>query len=222
MPSRDFDVDSLARHLHITPAQVAKLADRGGVPGRKIGGDWRFSKAEIHHWLEERIGAAGEEDLEHVQGLLDEAAEGNEPATVAISELLLPEAVAIPLAARTRGSVVKSMVELAANTGLLWDSAEMAEAVQAREKLHPTALDNGVALLHPRRPLPHCLGQPLLALGKTASGIPFGSENGQLTDIFFLICSVDDSQHLRTLARLSRLIAAPGFLDAIRAAETSA
>jgi nitrogen PTS system EIIA component len=79
-----------------------------------------------------------------------------------------------------------------------------------------------VALLHPRRPLPHCLGQPLLALGKTSSGVPFGSENGQLTDIFFLICSVDDSQHLRTLARLSRLISAPGFLEAIRAAESSA
>src|SRR6478752_103279 len=179
MPSHDFDVDSLARYLHISPAQVAKLADRGGVPARKIGGDWRFSKAEIHHWLEERIGAAGEADLQHVQDLLDEAAEGSEPATVAISELLMPEAIALPLPARTRSSVIKSMVELAANTGLLWDAAEMAEAVQAREKLHPTALDNGVALLHPRRPLPHCLGQPLLALGKTASGIPFGSESGQ-------------------------------------------
>jgi len=168
MPSQDFDVDSLARYLHISPAQVAKLADRGSVPGRKIGGDWRFSKAEIHHWLEERIGAAGEEDLQHVQDLLDEAAEGNEPATVTISELLLPDAIGIPLAARTRSSVIKLMVELAAKTGLLWDAAEMAEAVEARERLHPTALDNGVALLHPRRPLPHVLAQPLLALGRTA------------------------------------------------------
>src|SRR6187399_1265366 len=218
----DFDTDSLARYLHLSPTQVQKLADRGNVPGRKIAGQWKFTKGEIHHWLEERIGAAGEADLVHVQDLLDRAAAQHEAANVVISELLLPEAVAIPLAARTRGSVIKSMVELAANTGLLWDSAEMAEAVQAREKLHPTALDNGVALLHPRRPLPHCLGQPLLALGKTSSGVPFGSENGQLTDIFFLICSVDDSQHLRTLARLSRLVASPGFLEAIRSAETAA
>src|SRR5207249_8296508 len=119
MPSRDFDVDSLARYLHVTPAQVAKLADRGSVPGRKIGGDWRFSKAEIHHWLEERIGAAGEADLQHVQGLLDQAAAEHEAATVAISELLLPEAIAIPLPARTRNSVIKAMVEVAAKTGLL-------------------------------------------------------------------------------------------------------
>src|SRR5262245_15514368 len=220
MPHADFEPESLARYLHISPQQVLKMAERGSVPGRKIGGQWRFSQAEIHHWLEERIGAADVADLAHVQDLLDKAAEHKEPATVRISELLAPEAIAIPLAARTRNSVIKSMVELAARSGHLWDAAEIAEAVLARENLHPTALDNGVALLHPRRPLGQILAEPLIALGRTAGGIPFGSERGQLTDVFFLICSVDDSQHLRTLARLSRLIAAPGFLDAIRAADS--
>lgn len=218
MPHTDFDVDSLARYLHVAPAQVLKLAERGNVPGRKIAGQWRFAKGEIHHWLEERIGAADDADLQQVQGLLERAAAGREPATVRISDLLRPEAIAIPLPARTRSSVIKSMVELAAKTGHVWDPAEMAEAVEAREKLHPTALDNGVALLHPRRPLPQILGEPLLALGRTSQGIPFGSESGQLTDVFFLICSVDDSQHLRTLARLSRLIASEEFLPALRAA----
>ena len=222
MPQQDFDVDSLARYLHITPGQVAKMAERSTVPARKISGHWKFSKGEIHHWLEERIGAADHIDLAHVQGLLDRAAAEREPAVVKISELLLLEGIAIPLPARTRNSVIKSMVELAAKTGHLWDPAEMAEAVQARENLHPTALDNGVALLHPRRPLGQILAQPFLALGRTQGGIPFGSTSGQLTDVFFLICSIDDSQHLRTLARLSRLISAPGFLDALRAAESAA
>src|SRR5262245_45933529 len=120
MPHADFEPESLARYLHISPQQVLKMAERGSVPGRKIGGQWRFSQAEIHHWLEERIGAAGEADLAHVQELLDKAAEQKEPATVRISELLAPEAIAIPLDARTRSSVIKSMVELAARTGHLW------------------------------------------------------------------------------------------------------
>jgi PTS system nitrogen regulatory IIA component len=218
MAHADFDVDSLARYLHVAPAQVLKLAERGNVPGRKIAGQWRFSKGEIHHWLEERIGAADDADLQQVQGLLDKAAAGREPATVRISDLLQPEAIAVPLPARTRASVIKAMVELAEKTGLLYDIAEMAEAVEARENLHPTALDIGVALLHPRRPLPQILEEPLLALGRTVQGIPFGGTAGQLTDVFFLICSVDDSQHLRTLARLSRLISADGFLTAIRSA----
>jgi PTS system nitrogen regulatory IIA component len=216
MPHADFDVDTLAEYLHISPAQVVKMAERATVPARKIAGQWKFSRAEIHHWLEERIGAGDDADLADVQSLLDRAAVGREPATVRISELLLPEAVAIPLPARTRGSVIKSMVELAAKTGHLWDPAEMAEAVEARERLHPTTLDNGVALLHPRRPLGNILAQPLLAYGRTHQGIPFGGESGQLTDIFFLICSVDDSQHLRTLARLSRLLAVEGFVPSLR------
>jgi PTS system nitrogen regulatory IIA component len=219
MPHRDFDIPALARYLHITPEQVTRMAERGTIPGRKVAGQWRFSPAEIHHWLEERIGAAGEADLAEMQGMLDRAAASSD-AAVSVSELLQPEAIAIPLAARTRNSVIKAMVELAARTGHLWDPAEMAEAVQAREKLHPTALDSGVALLHPRRPMPHLLEQPLIALGRTVSGIPFGSESGQLTDLFFLICSVDDAQHLRTLARLSRLLATPGFLEELRAAQT--
>ena len=218
MSHTDFDLDTLARYLHIAPVQVAKMADRGTLPGRKIAGQWKFAKGEIHHWLEERIGAADDADLVNVQGLLDRDAAGREAATVQISDLLRSEAIAIPLAARTRGSVIKSMVELAAKTGHLWDPAELAEAVEARENLHPTALDSGVALLHPRRPLPQILEEPLLALGRTTQGIPFGGEGGQLTDIFFLICSVDDSQHLRTLARLSRLIATEGFLSALREA----
>ena len=39
-----------------------------------------------------------------------------------------------------------------------------------------------------------------------------------MTDIFFLICSTEDRGHLRTLARLSRVLATPGFIDALRAA----
>ncbi|MEX2174315.1 MAG: PTS sugar transporter subunit IIA [Pirellulaceae bacterium] len=218
MPHTDFDLEGLAGYLHILPAQVARMAERGTVPARKIAGQWRFSKGEIHHWLEERIGAGDTADLEQVQGLLDQAAVQREPATVVLSDLLRPEAIAVPLGARTRSSVITAMVDLAAASGFVWDTGQLAEAVRARENLHPTALDNGVAFLHPRRPLAQILAEPLVALGRTYHGIPFGSDSGQLTDLFFLICSVDDSQHLRTLARLSRLVSASGFLPGLRAA----
>ena len=55
MSDDDFDIESLAAYLHLATTQVAKLADRGKLPGRRIGGTWRFSRAEVHHWLEERI-----------------------------------------------------------------------------------------------------------------------------------------------------------------------
>jgi PTS system nitrogen regulatory IIA component len=106
------------------------------------------------------------------------------------------------------------MVELAAKTGWLWDTREMADAIKLRESMHSTALENGVALLHPRRPLAKILAQPFLTMGCTSSGIPFGSDV-PLTDVFFLICSMEDRGHLLVLARLSRVLASPGFLNAM-------
>jgi PTS system nitrogen regulatory IIA component len=182
-----------------------------------VAGQWRFSQAEIHHWLEERIGLSSDEELARMEGALRRAGTQGE-AEVTIAELLPPEAVAVPLPARTRGSVITSMVELAARTGWLWDPAKMAEAVRAREDLVPTALENGVALLHPRRPLPAILDRPFLAFGRTDTPIAFGAPRGGLTDLFFLILSVEDRGHLQALARLSRLVGDPALLAALREA----
>lgn len=221
MASKDFDIDSLADYLHLTPAQVKKMAERERLPGRKIGGQWRFSEAEIHLWFEEKIGASDAGELEQVENVLDRRA-GKSSSAVCIADLLSIEAVAIPLVARTHHSVIDKMTRLAANTGLLWDPEKMAAAVREREDLHPTALDIGVALLHPRRPMASILAEPLLALGRTHQGIPFGGTRGDLTDVFFLICSTDDQVHLRTLARLSRLLSTDGFLTSIREADDAA
>lgn len=218
MSNEDFDISGLADYLHLSPDQVTKMASRGKLPGRRIGGSWRFSRPEIHHWLEERIGLSDDEELAKVANLLKRKRRTEEAR---LTDLLIPSAIAIPLAARTRSSVISSMVELAAGGGLLWDPAKMTEAVRARENLHPTALDNGVALLHPRRPLSNILAEPLLALGRTDQAIPFGGAGGCLTDIFFLICSVDDGGHLSVLARLSRLVGDSEFLSGLREASNA-
>jgi PTS system nitrogen regulatory IIA component len=221
MAQDDFDIDRLAAYLHMMPAAVVKLAERGKLPGRRVGGDWRFSAAEIHHWLEDRIGLSDEGALVEMEGALDRAADVADVEEVSIADLLKLEAIAVPLPARTRASVIAKMAELAARTHLLWDPEKMAEAVRAREEMHSTALDNGVALLHPRRPMPAILAEAVLALGMTPGGIPFGSR-GSLTDIFFLICSTSDHEHLRILARLSRVINDQEFLAAMRAAGDAA
>ena len=215
MAYSDFDIDGLAAYLHLTPQQVARLADRDKIPGRKVTGRWRFSRAEIHHWLEERIGLSDEEGLVEVEGVLDRSAGAEKPEEVRIAEMLPIEAVAVPLLARTRNSVITTMVGLAAGTGWLWDPPKMIEAVRAREDMQSTALENGVALMHPRRPMSRILERPFMALGCTGTDIPFGA-GVPMTDVFFLVCSTDDRGHLRTLARLSRVLASPGFLAALR------
>ncbi len=222
MPDENFDIASLADYLHLDAAQVARLAERGKLPGRRVAGAWRFSPAEIHHWLEERIGVSDSQELVRVEAALERSAPDDAEASVSIAEMLPAAAIEIPFKARTRNSVITRIVEVAARTGWLWDPDKMAEAVRSREELYPTALENGAALLHPRRPLSAILDRPFLVLGRTDRGIPFASQRGYLTDVFFLICSTDDRGHLRTLARLGRLLAEPTFLPALRAAPDAA
>jgi PTS system nitrogen regulatory IIA component len=223
MANEDFDIDRLAAYLHLMPAEVLKLAERDKLPGRKVGGAWRFSAAEIHHWMEDRIGLSDEDELQSVEGALERHGRHTDEEEVSIAELLHPEAIAVPMLARSRRSVITKMTELAEATHLLWDAAAMAEAVRAREAMHSTALDNGVALLHPRRPLANILAEAVVALGITPSGIPFSRSGapgtgGGLTDVFFLICSTSEHEHLRVLARLSRVINDATFLSDLRGA----
>ncbi|WDI42060.1 PTS sugar transporter subunit IIA [Bremerella sp. P1] len=217
MPSQDFDLDALAAYLHLTPPQVEKLANRDDIPGRKVAGKWKFAKADIHHWLEHRIGVFDDSELERVEGVLDRHGKHEEP--VCISDMLHESTIKIPITSRSPRKVITEICDVAMQAGYLWDEPKMIDAVLQRENMHSTALDNGVALLHPRRPLPAIISEGFLAMGRTYQGIPFGGSRGILTDVFFLIGSIDDPSHLRTLARLSRIINDSAVLEGIRAAD---
>lgn len=49
-------VPELAEYLKMAPSTVYRLARHGEVPGRKIGGAWRFSRRVIDTWLREQEG----------------------------------------------------------------------------------------------------------------------------------------------------------------------
>jgi len=215
----NFSLSQLSRYLHLPESQTRKLVDRGSIPGRRVNGEWVFSRDEVHRWLETRIGLSGDVELAQVEEALERSVpDGDVEEDILISSRIPEGAIAVPFSAKTRDSVIRGMVQLGVNTGLLWDAEAMHEAVKSREELHSTALDNGVALLHPRRPIPSILGDSFIALGAMPSGIPFGGGFNNRTDVFLLICSTDDRIHLRMLARLSRILNASGFLDSLREA----
>jgi PTS system nitrogen regulatory IIA component len=220
MPEEDFDLMSLADFLHLQPDQVRRMTDRGRLPGRRVGGEWRYSRAEIHQWFENKIGASDERELDEVDRVLDLQDQKRTAEPFEIGQLLQPDCIFVPLNAKTKRSVIDKICEQTALTGRLWEPDKMADALRSREELHPTALENGVALLHPRRPIPGIMGEPFLALGITYNGIPFGGPRGALTDIFFLIGSMNEAMHLRLLSRISRLIQQDEFLEELREAQS--
>lgn len=218
MGSDMMDVEQLAAYLQRDVREVGKLASRGHLPGHKVGGEWRFAKAEINQWLERQLPGLSEGQLTALERGGDRAFRHGP----FLGDLFSESSVAVPLPSATKASALKELVRLAEQSWQVYDAEAILQALRQREELASTALPGGVAVPHPRRPLPTALGESVLAFGRTASGIPFGAPMGGLTDLFFLVCCRDDRTHLRVLARLTRLFQRPRFLDDLRAAETPA
>ena len=211
------DLEQLAVYLQRDAREVSKMASRGYLPGHKISGEWRFHPAEINHWIETQMHAYTEQELT----ALEKGSAHVHDEQPLISALLSEATMAVPLKASSRASVLKELVNLAEQSWQVYDPEAVLEAIRQREEMGSTALASGVAIPHPRRPLPKALGEHVLAYGRTVNPVPFGAGRTGLTDIFFLVCCRDDRTHLRVLARLSRLMLRPGFVDELRAAETA-
>lgn len=216
MANEWYSLDELARQLGRDRRELEKLVHRGRIPGRKIAGEWQFHPTEITHWLEQEMREYTDRELAVVeQSHRSEEADAEIPVT----SLLHPEMVEVPIEARTKRSVLESLVEVAGRTWQIWQPATILHAVMQREEVLSTAFGNGVAMPHPRNPLPDALGQSVIAFGRTLSGIPFGGPRQGLTDLFFLVLARDSRTHLQVLARLGRMMQSPGFLDDLRSAD---
>jgi nitrogen PTS system EIIA component len=216
MDNETMDLEQLASYLQRDARELHKLANRGHLPGMKVGGEWRFASAEIQYWLEKQISAYSEAQL---SALETAANRGMDDCQSLVTPLLSEAAMAAPLAAGTKPSVLRELVALAERTWQVYDPAAMLAAIQQREEHGSTALDCGVALPHPHRPLaPTIQGEALIAYARTPRGIPFGAADGSLSDIFFLVCCRDRAAHVRVLARLTRLLLRPEFVAQLRGA----
>lgn len=212
------DLEQLAVYLRRDVREVSKLANRGHLPGKKVGGVWRFASSDINYWIETQMPGLSEEQLAALENRGDNAIAQEEPL---VTSLLSENTIAVPLQASTKASVLRELVNLAEQSWQIYDTDALLEAIKAREELGGTALAGGVAIPHPHRPLsPKAQGEAILAFARTSRGIPFGAPDGGLTDLFFLVSCRGADMHLRVLARLSRLMLRPGFLDDLRSTET--
>src|SRR5262245_44558546 len=182
------DLEQLVVYLQRDVREVTKLANRGYLPGHKVSGEWRFAPAEINHWIETQMHAYTEQQLTALEQGPGRGGDG-----LLVSALMSESTIAVPLPASTKASVLRELVRVAEGCWQVYDAAAILAAVKHREDLASTALESGVAIPHPHRPLPDTvLGESLIVFGRTPTDIPFGPR-GALCDLFFLVCCTDQA-----------------------------
>lgn len=223
MPYRSMSLEEFARHVGMDVRDVCDLADKGKLPGQKVGGQWRFNRARVTEWLQQEMRNLDESRLLAVEramrGAVAEDIEDVQDRDMVVTGLIPRSGVDLALPARTRSSVLRELIALANKTGLLYDGSGLLAAIEERESMCSTALPNGLAIPHARQPMPYATGEPVICVARVYRGIPFGAPDHELTRLFLLICCHDDRYHLHVLARLVRMLADDKLLDQLMEVE---
>ncbi len=140
-----------------------------------------------------------------------------------LAELLDPRLIVAELSATTKVGVLEEFSGLlGAHAGGLngrLDPAAVLEVLLERERLGSTGIGEGVALPHGKLP---GLGELVLALGRSPSGVDFDAADGQPAHLFFLLLSPEGStRHLQVLAGLARLLREAAFRRRLLAAASA-
>ncbi len=127
------------------------------------------------------------------------------------------ELIAPALVGQTKSEVLVELAAHLAGQHREIDQAQLVEVLWERERLGSTAIGDGIAIPHGKLPgLKGVLG----AFARHPAGVDFDSLDGSPTRLFFLLVAPEDSvgQHLKALARVSRLLKDRAFRDRLLAA----
>lgn len=61
-PDEILTIDEVAAYLKVGKRTVYRLAACGKIPAFKLGGIWRFRRADLDQWIAKRISKTGEAD----------------------------------------------------------------------------------------------------------------------------------------------------------------
>ena len=194
------------------------FAQRGEVASVKRGDMYFFEHRELDEWAQRRLMVLNEKTLtaEHKVAMIERRR--NDGHDFHVADLLRPETIAPTLTAKGRAGVLRDMTDFADSSGLLYDPETLFAELSAREEVASTAAGGGVAFLHPRYHDPYLFQETFLALGRTVRPVFFGSQDGEGTDLFFMICCTDHTLHLHILARLCLLAHGTPLLQELREA----
>ena len=205
----DLKIKDVAELLSVSETTIRRWLTDGKIPAYKLNRQYRFSRIEIENWMmkqklnlsDERkeLLPTGEQQIypikkeTHIQP-------GNQ-------QFSLYRAVNRGGVYRVKGKnkeevIRNTMNHIAANMRL--DPDVISDLLLDREKLMPTAFNNGVAVPHARECLQH-IPFDLVAVVFPENPIEYGALDEKPVDILFFLFATGDKIHLHLLSKLAHL-----------------
>jgi PTS system nitrogen regulatory IIA component len=137
-----------------------------------------------------------------------------------LADLISPEAIYPSLKAKTKKQALQEMAQRAsALTGV--DAREIFDTLMQRERLGSTSIGSGIAIPHGRVA---ALRKIVSVFARLEEPIEFEALDNEPVDLIFLLLAPEHAgaDHLKALARISRLLREPATIDKLRASRDRA
>jgi len=137
-----------------------------------------------------------------------------------LSDILSTDGIVVSLSATSKKQALREIAGVAAEaTGL--PARDIFETLLQRERLGSTGLGRGIAIPHGKMPgLDRLYG----VFARLESPINFDANDDQPVDLIFLLLAPEGAgaDHLKALARVSRLFRDPGIISQLRGTDDKA
>lgn len=139
---------------------------------------------------------------------------------VSISDILKQKYVSLNLESTEKDKLLAEMVDVVAGSGKVKNKKALLTAVLEREKLGSTGIGHGVGIPHSKV---DAVKEPILAFGRSHTGIDFNSLDGEPTYVFFMLISPKEEvgRHLKILAKISHIIKDKFTVSQLKKAKTA-
>ena len=180
-------IEEVAEYLRVSERTVYDWAQKGEIPGGKLGTAWRFKREDMERWVNSRLSEGG-----------GRRASGG----ASIARLLTPERVLL-LEAAGKAEVLNRLVDLLATTPLVKDREKLLKGILDREELMSTGIGVGIGVPHVRIDSVSDLVMAVAVCRRPIAG--YSSLDEQPVQIVCMLAARRDqhAQYIRTLSAIS-------------------
>ena len=202
------DLAEAANMLGVSSGTVRRWARQGRLGIMRPSGEFRFEQEELRKWARNqglRLRTSGSSHRR--PAVVD-------PDSFPLSTALDRGSILHHEPGISPGEVLSNLVELAPLPESC-DRLGLLEQLQAREALASTALTDGIALPHPRKPSSDFVSDPMLVIAMLEQEVDWRSVDGKPVHTAILLINPTSREHLQVLSRLAFVMREPAFPRAL-------
>lgn len=206
MDTMNLSVKDIAELLNVSEKTIYRMIQSETIPCFKVGGQWRFNRAEILSWIE---------DARIYRSAVATPSAADEES-ISIAEFLRRGGIHSDVTGDTKEAAIFSCLErIRAANPAIENLKKLFASIMEREALCSTAIGQGIALPHPAS-FSSFTDQSSIALCRLEKAVPFGAVDNETVDTLMFIFPKSERRFLRIQAKLLSLLRVQEVVPIIR------